>query len=101
MCESRVGGRFPGRACRSAFAWVAVAALLSACGCARSHVSNRPNIVVVVIDTLRADAVGWYDATRSVTPFLDDLAADGGAIFWNAYANAPATSPSVASLLTS
>jgi arylsulfatase A-like enzyme len=57
--------------------------------------------VVVVIDTLRADAVGWYDATRSVTPFLDDLAADGGAIFWNAYANAPATSPSIASLLTS
>jgi arylsulfatase A-like enzyme len=75
--------------------------LLGACGGGCAGAPGRPNIVVVVIDTLRADAVGWYDATRSVTPFLDDLVAAGGAVFWNAYANAPMTSPSVASLLTS
>jgi arylsulfatase A-like enzyme len=63
--------------------------------------AERPNIVLIVVDTLRADAVGWYRDDQSVTPFLDELAKREGVVFWNAYSNAPATSPSVASLFTS
>lgn len=62
---------------------------------------TRPNIVVIVVDTLRADVVGWYRDGASVTPFLDELAERGGVVFRRAYANAPMTSPSVVSLLTS
>jgi arylsulfatase A-like enzyme len=61
-----------------------------------------PNVVMVVIDTLRADRVGWMgeSAEASLTPFLDGLAARG-AVLPNAFAQAPETRPSVASLFTS
>ena len=70
-------------------------ALYALCGCGRA-----PNVVVVVVDTLRADRLGCYGDGRGLTPFLDALAARGVA-FRNAYAPAPWTNPSVASLLTS
>jgi arylsulfatase A-like enzyme len=59
-----------------------------------------PNIVVVVVDTLRPDRLGAYGNTRGLTPFLDQLARRG-TVFANAYANSSWTEPSVASLLTS
>jgi len=59
-----------------------------------------PNILCVVIDTLRADRVGWYGGARRLTPFLDVVAAHS-TVFWNAYAQSSWTNPSVASLLTS
>lgn len=62
--------------------------------------SERPNVVLIVIDTLRADRLGSHGNTRGLTPHLDRLA-DAGASFENAQAHAPWTLPSVASLLTS
>ena len=60
-----------------------------------------PNVIVVVVDTLRADRVGGpYHAVRGLTPFLDELAARGTR-FARAYAPTSWTCPSVASLLTS
>jgi arylsulfatase A-like enzyme len=59
-----------------------------------------PNVLLIVIDTLRADRVGWYGTNRQLTPFLDSLA-ERGTVFWNAYAQGSWTAPSVASLLTS
>lgn len=57
---------------------------------------NRPNLVVICIDCLRADFVG---TDRIETPFLDRLSTNG--LFYNTViSTANSTTPSVASLLT-
>lgn len=60
----------------------------------------RPNIVLVVIDTLRRDSVGAYGYARPTTPFLDSLAR-GGVLFENGWSHAPQTLNSTAALFTS
>jgi arylsulfatase A-like enzyme len=57
-------------------------------------------IVLISIDTLRADALGSYGNSHGATPYLDSLAADG-VRFAQAFAQSPWTIPSHASLLTS
>ena len=52
-----------------------------------------PNVVVITIDTLRADHVGCYGYKQIHTPNIDALAADG-ARFERAYAAVPVTLPS-------
>jgi arylsulfatase A-like enzyme len=74
-------------------------ALLSA-GCGAAQPDARPDVLVVTIDTLRADRVGCYGQARALTPNLDRLAAEG-VRFEHAYSHAPFTAPSHASLLTS
>jgi len=59
-----------------------------------------PNVVLVVVDTLRADHLGAYGYDRPTSPRLDRLAARS-ALFTDARAQAPCTFPSVDSLLTS
>lgn len=76
--------------------FVLSASLLSGCPSARSS----PNILLIVIDTLRADRLGSYGSRRGLTPFLDELAKKG-VVFRNAYATSSWTPPSVASLFTS
>jgi choline-sulfatase len=61
---------------------------------------HRPNVILLVADTLRADRLGAYGDDRGLTPFLDELAARG-IVFRNAYAASSWTCPSVASLFTS
>ena len=56
-------------------------------------------VVLVTIDTLRADRVGAYGSADARTPAMDALAARG-ARFTRAFATAPITLPSHASLLT-
>nr|MDQ3419437.1 sulfatase-like hydrolase/transferase [Acidobacteriota bacterium] len=56
------------------------------------------NVLVVTIDTLRADRVGAFGGSR-LTPALDRLAA-GGLRFTRAYAHAPMTLPAHASIFT-
>lgn len=57
------------------------------------------NVVLISVDTLRADHLGIYGYSRPVSPNIDRLAADGR-VFESAYAVYPRTGPSVASLLT-
>jgi arylsulfatase A-like enzyme len=57
------------------------------------------NVVLVVIDTLRADHLGCYGYPRETSPVIDELA-ERGVRFANAFAPWPETSQSVASLLT-
>ncbi|MEZ5290035.1 MAG: sulfatase-like hydrolase/transferase [Vicinamibacterales bacterium] len=57
------------------------------------------HLLLVTIDTLRADRVGAYGYARARTPVLDGLAAAGLRLD-RAYAAAPVTLPSHASLLT-
>lgn len=59
-----------------------------------------PDVLVIVVDTLRADRLGVYGNQRGLTPFLDELAARG-TVFVNARAVSSWTLPSVASLMTS
>ena len=60
---------------------------------------NGPSVVLVTIDTLRADHVGAYGAEFARTPVLDGLAAEG-VRFETAIAATPITLPSHATLLT-
>ena len=75
------------------FAAMAVALAVPAAG------QTRPNVILITIDTLRADYLGCYGNTRIPTPNLDALAAQG-TIFDRAYCQAPMTPPSHASILT-
>ena len=59
----------------------------------------RPNIVLLTIDTLRADHVSSYGYGRNTTPFIDSLASNG-VRFERAYATSSWTVPSVASMVT-
>lgn len=62
--------------------------------------SDSRNIVLVVVDTLRADRVGAYGyAKRSTSPNVDRFAADS-VLFESAASTAPWTTPSVAAMLT-
>ncbi len=61
---------------------------------------KRPNVILVSIDTLRADHLGIYGCARQTSPALDSLAQDSG-VFLNTFATSAWTLPSHASLLTS
>jgi arylsulfatase A-like enzyme/HEAT repeat protein len=62
---------------------------------------RRPqaDVLLITVDALRADHVGAYGYARKTTPHIDALAASG-VRFERAYAQAPHTSFSVASMLT-
>lgn len=61
--------------------------------------TERPNVVVIVVDTLRADHVSVYGYRRKTTPRLDQLA-QRGVLFENAFSASSWTMPSHASLVT-
>jgi arylsulfatase A-like enzyme len=62
--------------------------------------SDRPVIVLVSVDTLRADHLRSYGYWRETSPFIDKLAGEG-TVFDECVVPLPATGPSHASLLTS
>ncbi|HET9321591.1 MAG TPA: sulfatase, partial [Bryobacteraceae bacterium] len=61
---------------------------------------NRPNVVIYMIDTLRADHTSLYGYVRDTTPFLKKLGAEG-LVFDDCTVQATWTKPSTASLMTS
>jgi len=60
---------------------------------------ERPNVLLVVIDTLRADHLGAWGYERPTSPRIDALAASG-VRFSEARSTSSWTAPSVASILT-
>jgi choline-sulfatase len=73
---------------------------LVAASCARTPQPPQ-NVILIVVDTLRADHMSLAGYERATTPFLDELAQQPGAFFFsNAQAPSPWTKPSVASILT-
>jgi choline-sulfatase len=77
--------------------------LAGAAGCSHGTVGapeSRPNVLLVTIDTLRADHLGCYGYAPALTPTLDGLA-KRGVRFATAIAHVPLTGPSHASILTS
>ena len=69
--------------------------LLAAC----SRAPGRPNVLLITLDTTRADRLGCYGYTGAATETLDALA-QSGVRFERAYAQVPLTLASHASLLT-
>ena len=61
---------------------------------------SRPNVLLYMIDTLRADHTSLYGYARDTTPFLKKLGAQG-LLFDDCLVQATWTKPSVASLMTS
>ena len=61
---------------------------------------KKPNLVIVVLDTLRPDHLGLYGYERETSPGLDARAKDYF-VFKNAQTSAPWTAPSLVSLMTS
>jgi arylsulfatase A-like enzyme len=76
-----------------------VLALSGACDSGQPE-SDAWNVVLVVIDTLRADHLGLYGYDRDTTPRLEALARESF-VFERAQSSAPWTAPSLISLVTS
>lgn len=74
-----------------------VVTLLAVLGCGTD--APPRNIILVVIDTMRADNVGCYAPGANPTPAIDSLAAKG-IRFQNCISQAPWTLPSVVTILT-
>ncbi len=60
---------------------------------------GAPNVLLLILDTVRAISVGAYGNPRPVTPSIDKLAREG-ILFESAFSTAPWTLPSHASILT-
>ncbi len=61
---------------------------------------RRPNVLLVTVDTLRADHLGAYGYRLGTSPEIDRLASEG-VLFTDAITPVPTTAPALASLLTS
>ena len=89
------------RAFGAAFVCLALVSTLALSGCRRREgPPARPDIVLITIDTLRADRLSAYGYDRETSPFLDELAASG-VRFAATYSPSSWTVPSMASLFTS
>jgi choline-sulfatase len=86
-CFARAMRRFGG----------ACLAVLLAAGCGAEP--GPPNFLFILVDTLRSDHLSAYGYERETSPALSRLAA-AGVRFDRAYAAAPWTKPSVASMFT-
>lgn len=78
-------------------AWAPVA-LTSA---SRADAAERPNVLFIVIDTLRHDHLTSYGYERDTAPEIERRLARPGTVMEDAYAQAPWTLPSVVSYMTS
>jgi choline-sulfatase len=81
--------------------FLTVLAALLPCGLEATVLARRraPNVILITIDTVRADHLGCYGATNVKTPTLDGLARDG-IVFERAISQVPLTWPSHAAILT-
>jgi arylsulfatase A-like enzyme len=60
---------------------------------------EKPNVILITLDTVRADRMGFLGSKRGLTPHLDALARQG-VVFEHAYSQAPITPVSHATVLT-
>ena len=74
---------------------IGVAAVTAACG----REEPRRSVLLVVLDTVRADHLSAYGYERATSPDLDRLAEEGE-LYTNAWSQSPWTLPSVATILT-
>ena len=98
------GAEWRGKTALAALAAVIAALALPAVGAsgwlAGEKVPPRPSVVLISMDTLRADHLGLYGYERATSPALDAFAATG-VVFEKAVTQANWTLPSFMSLMTS
>jgi arylsulfatase len=87
------------RVLASALGLILVLALVGFVARDRAYAPHRPDVVMIAIDTLRADHLHCFGNDWIRTPHLDALARDG-VRFTRCYATAPWTLPSFASIFT-
>jgi arylsulfatase A-like enzyme len=69
-------------------------------GCAQTETGpQKPNLIIVLVDTLRSDHLHYHGYHRDTSPRIDALARDSQ-VFLNHYSTASRTGPAVASLFT-
>ncbi|MGH9144267.1 MAG: sulfatase-like hydrolase/transferase, partial [Vicinamibacterales bacterium] len=83
--------------CVSCISWLLVTATIPAA--LLSQPPGPPNVLLITIDTVRADRLGAYGYARAATPVLDRLSREG-VRFTDATTQAPLTAPAHAALLT-
>ena len=64
-----------------------------------ARAAERPNVLFVLCDDLRPDALGCYGSKHVKTPNIDRLASEG-VLFKNTFCTTSLCSPSRASILT-
>lgn len=74
-------------------------AFIAAAPVLRCSAGSRPNVVLLIVDTLRADKLGCYGHADSVSPELDAIAAQG-VRFADVLAPSSWTRPSIGAMLT-
>ena len=77
-----------------------LALILSACAASCSDPEPPRNLLVIAVDTLRADRLGTYGYSRPTSAGIDELF-ESAVVFEDAHSTAPWTLPSFASLMTS
>ena len=65
----------------------------------RRSPSQHPNIILITLDTTRADRMGFLGSKRGLTPHLDAMAKQG-VVFSRAYSHVPLTTASHTTILT-
>ena len=91
--------RFPGIAWRRTAVALGIAACVVGVVCWQRFWPARPNVLLITLDTTRADHLGSYGHAAALTPTLDALARSGVRLE-RAYATAPLTLPSHATMMT-
>ncbi|MBN1572777.1 MAG: sulfatase [Deltaproteobacteria bacterium] len=61
---------------------------------------KRPNIMIIALDTLRADHLGCYGYGRGISPNIDNFSKDA-TLYWNTMSQSNWTLPAFSSLFTS
>ncbi len=95
----RIDAQAAPRAPRGALAALVVALAASACGQPAGGDAAPPSILLISVDTLRADHLGLYGYERDTSPYLDRLAAES-LVFDRAYTTAAWTLVAHMSMLT-
>src|SRR5881296_1277705 len=78
---------------------IVAAVTLSAPTIGQVQQTQQAPVVLITVDTLRADRLSSYGYAKAKTPTIDSLAQDG-ILFENTYVQTPITLPSHASILT-
>ena len=101
--QVRCGGRNRSLAARPALVSAALLLVLAFSQVVSAATANarkaQPNVILITIDTVRADHLGCYGAKNIQTPTLDALGREG-IVFERAIAQVPLTWPSHAAILT-
>jgi arylsulfatase A-like enzyme/Flp pilus assembly protein TadD len=81
------------------YAAVLTLVLFPVLSCSRDQGPEKQSVLLVTVDTMRADRVGTYGCREVDTPHMDRLAREG-VLFSRAYSAAPLTLPSHATIMT-